>query len=48
MKKSAIILLVLVMAVSLSACSKTYSKGGSQLRVKCPSCGYEFETETLD
>jgi predicted Zn-ribbon and HTH transcriptional regulator len=47
MKKLAAILMVLMMAVSLSACSSRYSKGGEKLKVKCPACGYEFETEKV-
>jgi uncharacterized lipoprotein YehR (DUF1307 family) len=42
MKKTLSLLTLMILAVSLLACtpakeSKTY------LRVKCPSCGYEFE-----
>lgn len=49
MKKFTVALMVLMMALSFSACSqKKYSEGGSQMKVKCPACGYEFETETAN
>ncbi len=41
MKKLVTLLIVMVMAVSLSACTAT--KGGAA-KVKCPACGYEFST----
>jgi hypothetical protein len=44
MRKFTVILLVLAMALSFSACSRKYSEGGERLKVKCPACGYEFET----
>ncbi len=47
MKKFAAVLMILLFAFSFSACSKTYSKGGSKLKVKCPACGYEFETKPV-
>ena len=45
MKKFNVVFMVLLMAFSLSACTQKYSEGGSQLKVKCPACGYEFETK---
>lgn len=44
MKKFTVAFMVFLMALSLSACAEKYSKGGSQMKVKCPACGYEFET----
>lgn len=44
MKKLTVVFMTLLLALSLSACSKKYSEGGSQMKVKCPACGYEFET----
>lgn len=48
MKKFTVTLLVLVMALSFSACSQKYSEGGERLKVKCPACGYEFETKEVN
>ena len=45
MKKLTVVLTTLLLAFSLSACTQKYSEGGSQLKVKCPACGYEFETK---
>ena len=45
MKRLTVVLLVLLMGLIFSACSQKYSEGGSQLKVKCPACGYEFETK---
>lgn len=41
MKKLVTLLMVAVLAVSLSACATT--KGGGATKIKCPACGYEFE-----
>ncbi|BCR03050.1 hypothetical protein DESUT3_01190 [Desulfuromonas versatilis] len=41
MKKLITLVLVSMLALSLSACATT--KGGDKARVKCPACGYEFE-----
>ncbi|WP_291317263.1 hypothetical protein [Desulfuromonas sp.] len=41
MKKLISVLLVSVLALSLSACAGM--KKGEAARVKCPACGYEFE-----
>lgn len=40
MKKLVTLLMVTVLAISLSACATT--KGGTT-KIKCPACGYEFE-----
>lgn len=40
MKKLVTLLMVTVLAVSLSACATTK---GSATKIKCPACGYEFE-----
>ena len=40
MKKLVTLLMVTVLAVSLSACATTK---GSTTKIKCPACGYEFE-----
>jgi hypothetical protein len=40
MKKLVTLLMVTVLAVSLSACATT-KNGGT--KIKCPACGYEFE-----
>ncbi|WP_432821916.1 hypothetical protein [Trichloromonas sp.] len=40
MKKLVTLLMVMVLAVSLSACATT--KGGAA-KIKCPACGYEFD-----
>lgn len=45
MKLVAASLAALLMVLSISACSNLYSTGGSKLKVKCPACGYEFETK---
>ena len=41
MKKSIIMLLLVLFAASLTACATT--KSGEMQRVKCPACGYEFD-----
>ena len=41
MKKLMTLMMVAVMAFSLSACAGMQKK--EQARVKCPACGYEFE-----
>lgn len=43
MKKSLSLLMLIVLAVSLSACTPA-KEGKSYQRIKCPSCGYEFES----
>lgn len=40
MKKIVSVLLVAMFVLSLSACA---TKKNDKVRVKCPSCGYEFE-----
>jgi len=40
MKKLVSLLLVGVLALSLTACAS--SAGKDKVRVKCPACGYEF------
>jgi len=42
MKKLAALALTVMLALSLAACAT--SKGGGTMKVKCPACGYEFET----
>jgi transposase-like protein len=47
MKKLAIWTLVSMFAFSTVACSGMSGKSGDKsARVKCPSCGYEFNVET--
>ena len=41
MKKLVSLLLVGLMALSLTACAS--SAGKDKVRVKCPACGYEFD-----
>lgn len=41
MKKTLVLLLSALLAVGLLACTPGGKK--SYLRVKCPSCGYEFD-----
>lgn len=41
MKKLMTLLMVAVLALSLSACAGM--KKEEKARVKCPACGYEFE-----
>ena len=43
MKKAFVWTIISLCALSLVACAG--SKGGSDVRVKCPSCGYEFDVE---
>jgi len=40
MKRFLSLLVAVVLACSLAACATT--KEPSQVKVKCPSCGYEF------
>lgn len=42
MKKLMTLVMVTMLALSISACATM--KGGEKARVKCPACGYEFET----
>ena len=44
MKKMATWLVLILMSLSLAACAGTM--GGENVKVKCPSCGYEFNVET--
>ena len=41
MKKLISLVLVTLLAISLSACAGMQGKEGA--RVKCPACGYEFD-----
>ncbi|WP_172399623.1 hypothetical protein [Geothermobacter hydrogeniphilus] len=41
MKKFAALILTVMLALSLAACATT--KGGENMKVKCPACGYQFE-----
>ncbi|HKJ05489.1 MAG TPA: hypothetical protein VJ974_07830 [Geopsychrobacteraceae bacterium] len=43
MKKLAILIIISAFALSLGACAGKSSD--ENLRVKCPSCGYEFDVE---
>lgn len=45
MKKIAVWTVLSVMALSLAACAGTMG-GDEAVKVKCPSCGYEFNVET--
>ena len=40
MKKLVSLLLVCMLAISLTACA---TAGKDKVRVKCPACGYEFD-----
>jgi len=40
--KATSLLTALLLVVSLAACAMTPKEGGT--RVKCPACGYEFDT----
>lgn len=44
MKKIAFWTVISMMALSLTACAG--SMGGEAVKVKCPSCGYEFDLDT--
>ncbi len=44
MKKLVLWAIISVFAFSLVACAG--ASGGDNMRVKCPSCGYEFDAET--
>ena len=44
MKKLAIWTIVSMFALTLVACAGM--SGGDAVKVKCPSCGYEFNVET--
>lgn len=41
MKKLLTLVLVGMMALSITACAK--QAGGEKAKVKCPACGYEFQ-----
>jgi hypothetical protein len=43
MKKLVLWVLISAFALSLTACAG--SMGGENVRVKCPSCGYEFDVD---
>lgn len=43
MKKFAALSVMAILALTLSACATT---SGENVRVKCPSCGYQFDVET--
>ncbi len=42
MKKLVLWTLISAFVLSMAACATT---GGEAMRVKCPSCGYEFDVE---
>lgn len=42
MKKVALWVLISAFALSFAGCA---TMGGEDVRVKCPSCGYEFDVE---
>lgn len=44
MKKLAVWIMISAFALSLAACAGS-SGGGDTVRVKCPSCGYQFDAE---
>lgn len=44
MKKLVLWTILAAFALSLTACAAT--SGGEGMRVKCPSCGYEFDVES--
>ena len=43
MKKLVLLLSALLMVASLSACAT--NGGGDNVKVKCPACGHEFNTD---
>lgn len=43
MKKLAIWTVMALVALSLTACATT--SGGDNVKVKCPSCGYQFDVD---
>ncbi len=43
MKKIVSWLILSIAVLSLTACAAT--SGGETMKVKCPSCGYEFDAE---
>ena len=43
MKKLLILLSAIFLVVSLSACAASSPQGG--MKVKCPACGHQFDTE---
>ena len=43
MKKFAAWSVLVMLALSLAACAATTA--GDDVRVKCPSCGYEFDVD---
>ncbi|MGE4345129.1 MAG: hypothetical protein AB7F20_12755 [Geoalkalibacter sp.] len=45
MKKLMTLVMVAMLALSLGACAGM-KKDEGKVRVKCPACGYEFETPT--
>lgn len=42
MKPAALLTSVLLMVLAIAACSPN-GKKNEQIKVKCPSCGYEFK-----
>jgi hypothetical protein len=42
MKKLAYLLVAILLSVSLTACATT--SGSEPVKVKCPACGYEFDS----
>ena len=44
MKKLALWTIISMFTLGLGACAG--GSGGGDVRVKCPSCGYEFDVET--
>ena len=45
MKKLALWMVISMFTLGLVACAGT-GGGGEDIRVKCPSCGYEFDIDT--
>jgi predicted small secreted protein len=43
MKKFSVWSILVLLALSLTACAAT--TGGESVKVKCPSCGYQFDVD---
>jgi ABC-type oligopeptide transport system substrate-binding subunit len=48
MKRILSMLVAMVIALSLAACATTPSHKHSYKQIKCPACGYQFDTPTTN